>query len=111
MTAYAIAHMRQVTLGQPIFEYLARIDETLRPFQGRFLIHGAQVQVIEGSWPGTVIVIEFPDRQHARAWYESPAYQAILRLRTENSESAVVFVDGVPQGYRATDTLKKLTGQ
>jgi uncharacterized protein (DUF1330 family) len=102
--------MRTVTVGPPIFEYLERIDATLGLFQGRFLVHGAQVEVVEGVWPGHVIVIEFPDRRTARAWYESPAYQRILPLRSANSECDVVFVDGVPEGYRATDTLAKMRG-
>jgi uncharacterized protein (DUF1330 family) len=110
MTTYAIAHMRTVSVGPPIFEYLEWIDATLAPFQGRFLVHGARVEIVEGSWPGNVIVIEFPDRKTARAWYESPAYQKILPLRTANSECDVVLVDGVPDGYRATDTLARLRG-
>lgn len=110
MSAYAVAHMRTVTVGPPIFEYLERIDATLAPFRGRFLVHGAQPEVVEGNWPGFVIVIEFPDAKLARAWYESSAYQRILPLRTESSECDIVFVDGVPEGYRATDTLARLRG-
>lgn len=34
MTAYAVAHMRQVTMGPQIVEYLQRIDATLEPFRG-----------------------------------------------------------------------------
>src|ERR1700733_7967146 len=60
MPAYAVAHMRQVTMGQPIVEYLERIDATLAPFGGRFIVHGGDIEVLEGSWPGALIVIEFP---------------------------------------------------
>ncbi len=34
MTAYAVAHMRRVTMGPAIVEYLERIDATLAPFGG-----------------------------------------------------------------------------
>jgi hypothetical protein len=40
MSAYAIAHVQSVTPGPEIAEYLLRIDATLAPFQGRFLVHG-----------------------------------------------------------------------
>lgn len=50
-----------------------------------FAIHGGDVEVLEGAWPGHVVLIEFPDRDSARAWYRSPAYQSIVRLRTNNS--------------------------
>jgi uncharacterized protein (DUF1330 family) len=105
MPAYAVAHMRSVNIGPAIVEYLERIDATLEPFGGRFLVHGGKAEVLEGSWSGHLIVIEFPDRARAKAWYESPAYQEILRLRTDNSESDTFFVDGVSEGHRATDVL------
>jgi uncharacterized protein (DUF1330 family) len=106
MAAYAIAHMRQVTMGPQIVDYLHKIDATLEPFGGRFLVHGGDVEVIENDWPGNLIIIEFPDRRHVREWYESPAYQAILTLRTDNSQSDVVFADGVEHPHKATDVLE-----
>jgi uncharacterized protein (DUF1330 family) len=106
MPSYAVAHMYKVTMGADIIEYLKRIDATLTPFGGRFVVHGDPVEVIEGDWPGFLIVIQFPDRSHARDWYASSAYQEILPLRTENSDSDVVFVDGVPTDHLATDVLE-----
>jgi len=105
MTAYAVAHMRQVTMGSPIVEYLERIDATLAPFGGRFLVHGGDVEVLEGRWPGALIVIEFPDHGQVRAWYDSEAYREIVALRTGNSQSDVVVAGGVGAGHRATDVL------
>ncbi|MBZ9740774.1 MULTISPECIES: DUF1330 domain-containing protein [unclassified Mesorhizobium] len=105
MTAYAVAHMRQTTMGPEIVEYLHRIDATLEPFGGRFLIHGGNLEVVENDWPGHLIIIEFPDRADVREWYASPAYRAILALRTNNSLSDVVFADGVEHPHKATDVL------
>ncbi|MBZ9857753.1 DUF1330 domain-containing protein [Mesorhizobium sp. CA13] len=106
MTAYAVAHMRQVKMGPQIVEYLQKIDATLEPFGGRFLVHGGDVEMIENDWPGHLIIIEFPDKQRARRWYDSAAYQAILPLRTDNSTADVVFVDGVEYPHKATDVLE-----
>lgn len=108
MTAYAIAHLRDVDLNAEIVDYIKRIDETLTPFGGRFLIHGVTPDVMEGPWEGDLVVIAFPDRDAAHGWYASPAYQAILPLRTDNSRSAAIILDGVPDGYRAADFLAKL---
>jgi len=105
MPAYAVAHMRQVTMGPAIVEYLERIDATLAPFGGRFLVHGGQVEVVEGTWPGHLIVIEFPDRARAHAWYRSATYQQIVALRTDNSSSDVIIAQGVGSDHRATDVL------
>jgi uncharacterized protein (DUF1330 family) len=79
----------------------------LAPFGGRFLIHGAKAEVLEGEWPGHLVVIAFPDLARARAWYASPAYQAILRLRTDNADCSAFVIDGVPENHRATDVLAK----
>jgi uncharacterized protein (DUF1330 family) len=105
MNAYAIAHLRNVRVGPDIVRHLERIDATLEPFGGRFIVHGGHVDVREGEWPGTVIVIEFPDRERATAWYDSPAYQEILPLRTRNADGTAILVDGVDADHRATDVL------
>jgi uncharacterized protein (DUF1330 family) len=108
MPAYAVGHLHDVNVGPDIAEYLRRIDATLEPFGGRFLLHGEPVEVLEGSWSGDLVVIEFPDRENARAWYASPAYQQILPLRTRNARSVVFLTEGVSADHRATDLLAGL---
>jgi uncharacterized protein (DUF1330 family) len=110
MTAYAVAHLRSVDQNAEVHDYLRRIDATLDPFDGRFVVHGTVPEVLEGEWPGVLVVIGFPDLTAARAWYDSPAYQAILPLRTRNADGTTLLVAGVPDGYRATDFLAKLVG-
>lgn len=105
MTAYAVAILRDVEMGAEIVEYLERIDATLAPFGGRFVVHGAEPTVKEGTWDGTLIVIGFPDGERARSWYDSAAYQEILPLRTRNSRGTAILVDGVGPEHRATDVL------
>ena len=105
MNAYAIAHLHSVRVGPDIVQYLERIDATLEPFGGRFIVHGGPVDVREGELAGDMIVIEFPDRERATAWYESAEYQEILPLRTRNAEGIAVLVDGVDPDHRATDVL------
>jgi uncharacterized protein (DUF1330 family) len=101
MTAYAVAHLRSVDMNAEVVDYLRRIDATLDPFGGRFLVHGVRPEVREGEWPGHLVVIAFPGLDAARAWYDSPAYQEILPLRTRNADGVALLVDGVPEGYRA----------
>jgi len=105
MTAYAVADLHKVEMGPAIVEYLEKIDATLAPFGGRYIIHGGRKTVLEGDWPGDLIVIAFPDCAAAAAWYASPAYQAIKPLRSEHSAGDVVLVDGVGADHRATDVL------
>jgi uncharacterized protein (DUF1330 family) len=105
MAAYAVGILEHVDMGPAIVEYLERIDATLAPFDGHFVIHGGPRDLLEGPDPGDLIVIEFPDRATARAWYASPAYRAILPLRTGHATSTVFLVDGVDRDHLATDVL------
>ena len=105
MSTFAVACLHKVNMGAAIVEYLERIDDTLEPFGGRFLVHGGTLELLEGKWPGDLIIIEFPDRERARAWYGSSAYQSILPLRTQNSQGDVMLIDTVPGDHRATDIL------
>ncbi|MFE5772635.1 DUF1330 domain-containing protein [Streptomyces sp. NPDC056485] len=111
MTAYAIAHIRPETLNEDVLHYIEEIQSTMDPFEGRFLVHGKEVEVLEGPFPGTVVVIAFPDMERARAWYASDAYQAILPLRTDHIPGEVILVDGVPPGYDAAKTAAALRAE
>ena len=110
MSAYAIANIQSITMGPPIVEYLERIDATLAPYQGLFIVHGDPGEVREGEFTGNLIAIQFPDRAAAVGWYESAAYGEIAPLRTENSQGWVILVDGVPPEHRATDILAAQPG-
>lgn len=106
MPAFAIAHLQDVQFGEDIVRYLQAVDDTFQPHGGRFRSHGKRPEVLEGDWPGDVVVVEFPNLAAARAWYHSAAYQAILPLRLRHSRGDVILLDGVPDGYRATELLR-----
>jgi uncharacterized protein (DUF1330 family) len=100
--AYLITRIRQADLAHPEFvEYLTRIQSTLDPFSGRFLVQGGtDMDEVEGRWGGIgVVVLEFPDRPSLDRWYRGDAYQAILPLRQRHSEVDVILVGGVPSGH------------
>ncbi|WP_405712628.1 DUF1330 domain-containing protein [Streptomyces xanthophaeus] len=108
MTAYAIAHIRPETMNEDVLRYIEEIQATLEPFGGRFLVHGAEVEVLEGPFPGTVVMVGFPGIERARAWYASPAYQELLPLRTDHIAGTLVLVEGVPADYDARKTAAHL---
>ena len=102
---YAVGLLHDVEMGPEIVAYVEGSDETLAPFGGRFIIHGGPVTELEGTWTGDLIVIEFPDRAAAEGWYDSPAYKAIVPLRTGYSNGVAILIDGVGEGHAATDIL------
>ena len=108
MTTYAFAHLRNVTMGPEIIAYLEAIDATMAPYGGKFVLHGeGNKRVLEGAFTGDIVMLSFPDRKAAEDWYVSPAYAAILPLRTRNSDGDVLLIDGVDDDHKATDILHK----
>lgn len=54
------------------------------------------LETLEGPPVDGVVVVEFPDRAAAHAWYDSPAYQAAKAHRDLAATYRVVMVDGLP---------------
>jgi uncharacterized protein (DUF1330 family) len=100
MKTYLINHLR-IPGGVPNsggLTYLENVEATVAPHGGKWLAQGP-VDVIEGAWPGAVVLMEFPSREAATAWYNSPEYQAILPFRTGNAISDLILVDQLPEGF------------
>jgi uncharacterized protein (DUF1330 family) len=75
--------------------YRKVVMPTLAAFEGKIIVRGGQFTIIEGAWPyGRTVIIEFPSRAAAEAWYGSPDYQAILPLRLQSMTCNAIIVDG-----------------
>ncbi|HZF89119.1 DUF1330 domain-containing protein [Streptomyces sp.] len=108
MTAYAIAHLHETAVHEDIAEYIERITGTFAPYGGRFLVHGTRHETKEGRWPGAVVMISFPSIAEARAWWDSPAYQEIVPLRSRHIVGDIILVEGVPEGYDPAVTARAI---
>jgi uncharacterized protein (DUF1330 family) len=109
--AYAVGYLRDVAFGDDIIRYMREIDATLEPFGGEFVVHGGHIEAVEGEWNGDLVIIRFPDRASAMAWYESADYQRILPLRLQNSHSMAAIVDGVKPGHTGAAKVAELLAQ
>jgi uncharacterized protein (DUF1330 family) len=96
LAAYVIAG-NHVVDDETMREYAKLVPATLEPFGGRFVVRGGQFDVVEGAWTTPrLVVIEFPSPDHARGWYHSDAYQAIIQMRFDAARTDFfMFVDGV----------------
>jgi uncharacterized protein (DUF1330 family) len=94
MAAYFIANI-SVNDREGYQEYADRAPDTIAEHGGKYIVRAGAHDVLEGDWqPDRLVVIEFPNREMAMKWYNSPDYQAILLLRQANSTGSVVIVDG-----------------
>ena len=93
MPAYLIARIT-VTDPAAYVAYSSKTAALAAEFGGRFLVKGGPATWVEGSGPDRHVVVEFPDRAAAEAWYASPQYQAILPIAQAASQRELVIVDG-----------------
>lgn len=96
MTAYVIADIT-ITNAEGYATYRPLAVESVARHGGRFVARGGAIEALEGGWtPSRVVILEFPSMEAARKWYDSPDYQAALKVRLANSTGRVIMVDGAP---------------
>jgi uncharacterized protein (DUF1330 family) len=62
---------------------------------GRFVARGGELAVLEGDWsPTRLVILEFPDLEAVKRWYESPGYQEVKALREGAADFRMVAVEG-----------------
>jgi len=74
--------------------YAAANTAIFKKFGGRFVVRAGQFQCPEGRARSRNVVIEFPDYATALACYNSPEYQANIKVRQPHSEADIVIVEG-----------------
>jgi uncharacterized protein (DUF1330 family) len=75
--------------------YVAANKAALDRFGGRFLARGGRHDVREGTGRARNVIVEFESYEQAVACYESPEYQAAVKLRVAASTAGFIIVEGV----------------
>ena len=94
----AVYFVVEVTIHDPqsYAEYSRQVAPMVARHGGRFLVRGGATETVEGDWhPQRFVILEFPDTEHFRAWYDSPEYTAILKIRHSASDARAILVQGV----------------
>lgn len=76
--------------------YLENTPKIAAKFGGRYRARGGEMDQVEGDWlPARMIIIEFPDMQSARDFYQSDEYAPWVKVRQSLAESKIIALDGV----------------
>ena len=81
--------------------YVENTVPTITQSGGRPIVVQDDPDVLDGEAPGSrIVVLEFDSVEAARAWYESPEYQAVVGERLASAEGGAVIVSGfeMPSG-------------
>ena len=74
--------------------YAAANPGIFKKFGGRFIVRGGKFECPEGQSRTRNVVIEFPDYETALACYNSPEYQANIKVRQPHSFADLVIIEG-----------------
>ncbi|MCZ6895708.1 MAG: DUF1330 domain-containing protein [Gammaproteobacteria bacterium] len=92
MAGYLIANY-QINNEEGYQSYIAAVGPTILAHGGEILVAGPGSEAVEGDPKPITVVLKFPSTDALRAWYESPEYQKIINLRTDNTQGSVVFAN------------------
>jgi uncharacterized protein (DUF1330 family) len=74
--------------------YVAANAQPLSKYGARFIVRGGPFEAVEGASRSRNVVIEFPSYQAAVDCWNSPEYQAAVKLRRPVSTGEVVIIEG-----------------
>jgi uncharacterized protein (DUF1330 family) len=96
MPAYVIACVKDAWDQDKLVAYREGNTDAVARHGGSFVARGGRQEILEGGYePKRVVIIEFPDLEAARGWYESDEYAPLRALRQSASETDIFVVEGV----------------
>jgi uncharacterized protein (DUF1330 family) len=95
MTAYVVVNF---TVINP-----AGMAEYREPARASLLAHGADIlaidmssELLEGKPERVTVIVRFPSKDAAHAWYDSDEYKAVRHLRLSSSRGVAMICEGFP---------------
>lgn len=76
-------------------KYIALNKAAFDKYGARFVVRAGRCEVMEGAPANRMAVIEFDSYETALACYNSPEYQAALKVREQYSMAHLSVVEGV----------------
>jgi uncharacterized protein (DUF1330 family) len=106
MKYYAVA---QLTVTHPswVSSYVEHVTPLVERMGGRYLARSMNIERIEGAGelPQVVLLIEWPSKEAAEAFYASPAYAPHREARLRGAVNEFLLVSGEDVNGVATITV------
>jgi len=93
LPGYVIAEV-DVTDPATFQKYAEKAPGTVAASYGHYIIRGGKSISIEGEPPKRFVMIQFDSVEKAKAWEDSPAYEAIKPIRHSSAKSRVFIIEG-----------------
>lgn len=94
MPAYIIVEI-EIHDAKLYEDYKKLTPGSLLPYEGKFIVRGAQTESLEGDWnPQRIVVLEFPSVEKAKTWWASEEYAPAKAIRQSTSKTKMIVVEG-----------------
>jgi uncharacterized protein (DUF1330 family) len=95
MKYYAVAEL-EITDQRWVPEYIKNVTRLVEQHGGRYLARTSKVEKIEGERkpPPILLIIEWPSKESAEAFYRSEEYRPYLQSRLAGAKSEFLLVAG-----------------
>ena len=93
MPVYMVYVCHSVSDRTKLEQYWASIGPTLEGQPVKFFAAYTPFEVLEGDNVLGAFIGEWPSMEAAKAWYDSPGYEAIRHLRQDNANYTGVLVE------------------
>ena len=92
--AYIIARVDVIDL-EPYKDYMKATPAVIERLGGKFIVRGGEIVTLEGpEEKRRLVVIEFPDLDSAKAFYQSEEYTQVKKLRAGAATGQFLAVEG-----------------
>lgn len=96
MPAYVIVNV-DVLDEEAGWAYAPVAQKSILDHGGRYLVAGPTPEPVEGTWDSSrFLLLEFPDMDRVRQWYDSPEYRRAREIREGKARVGLLFAEGSP---------------
>jgi uncharacterized protein (DUF1330 family) len=97
--AFVIIERTETTGSESIQNEYGRLAREILPkYGGRYLARSQNNLLLEGagSTPCCMAILQFPNLDAVRRWYESPENQSAAKVRQSGAKFRIVAIEGLP---------------
>jgi uncharacterized protein (DUF1330 family) len=97
--AFVIVERTATTGEEAIQEQYAKLAREILPKYGaRYLARSQRNTLLEGTGPAPccIAVLQFPNVEAVRRWYDSPENQSAAKIRQSGGKFRIIAVEGLP---------------
>lgn len=95
MPAYIVFIKEREHDAAAMATYAGKAGASLGGHAGKPLAYYGAIETLEGPEAAGCVIVEFPDMDAARAWYQSDAYQDARKHRFQGADYRVFITQGM----------------